>query len=98
MPKDADAQFYERADAHIHLSNDQLKDVQKGEVSASLMYAAARFNAWFSAGSFPYGEEMAKSRDDIIKYFVEQYRLALIENIDDYIANFDSYMGVKKNS
>lgn len=98
MPKDADAQFYERADAHIDLSNEQLKDAPKGEVSASMMYASARYNAWHSAGGFPFGEEMSKSRDEIIKYFVEQYRLALEENLDDYIANFETYMGVKKNS
>ena len=98
MPIDADEHFYERADAHIHLSNDQLKDEEKGKVSASMMYATARFNAWLSASEHSYGELMAESRDEIIKYFVEQYRLALEENIDDYINNFDSYMGVTKNS
>ncbi len=98
MPQDADEHFYERADAHIDLSNDQLKDAEKGKVSASMMYASARYNAWLSAGGFPYGEAMAESRDKIIEYFVGQYRLALEENLDDYIANFDTYMGVKKNS
>lgn len=98
MPKDADDHFYERADAHINLSNDQLKDEEKGNVSASMMYSAARFNAWLSAGGFPYGELMAESRDEIIEYFVQQYRLALEENVDDYINNFDSYMGVTKNA
>lgn len=98
MPKEADAEFYERADAHIHLSNDQLKDEEKGKVSASMMYATARFNAWISAGGFPSGELMAEDRSETIEYFVQQYRLALEENLDDYIANFNSYMGVTQNS
>jgi len=48
--KEVDDKFYERADAHIHLCNDQIsKDISKGKVSASTMYATARFNAWISA-------------------------------------------------
>ena len=43
---DLDDKCYERADAHITLSNDQLSDIGRGKVSASMMYAVARFNAW----------------------------------------------------
>jgi len=44
--QNTDDKFYERADAHIHLSNDQISGyVAKGKVSASMMYATARFNS-----------------------------------------------------
>jgi hypothetical protein len=93
--KDVDAKFYERADSHIHLSNDQLKVEQgRGKVSASMMYAAARFNAWVSACGCSSGDQMASDREQTIAYFVEQYRLMLEENLDDYISNFSSYMKV----
>jgi hypothetical protein len=96
MPNDADDAFYARADAHIHLSNDQLKDVDnRGKVSASMMYATARFNAWVSACDIESSDAMAKSRDEMLEYFVEQYRLALAENLDDYIEHFDTYMTLK---
>ena len=49
MINDPDDKFFERADAHIHLSNDQLKDIEHGRVSASMMFALARFNAWVNA-------------------------------------------------
>jgi len=51
MSKPLDPKFYSRADAFIHLANDQYKnnDVGRGEVCASFMYGAARFNAWLSA-------------------------------------------------
>jgi hypothetical protein len=93
--KDVDDKFYERADSHIHLSNDQLKvEKGRGKVSASMMYATARFNAWVSACGFASADQMAGDREKTIAYFVEQYRLMLEENLDDYISNFASYMKV----
>ncbi len=90
---DVDDEFYERADAHIRLSNDQLSAEEgRGKVSASMMYATARFNAWVSACGFSSAEQMAGAREETVAYFVEQYRLMLEENLDDYIANFASYM------
>lgn len=91
--QDPDDKFFERADAHIHLSNDQIsEDATKGKVSASMMYAAARFNSWVSACGWHNAEEMAASKEETIEYFVAEYRNMLEENMDDYISNFQSYM------
>jgi hypothetical protein len=81
--------FHERADEIIHLANGQLEDVGPGKVSASLLYAAARFNAYvaaINAGSRP---EMARTRQETIDHFVGQYRAMLEENHDDYAAHYD---------
>jgi len=86
-----DPHFYDRADAHINLSNDQLADINPGKVSASMMYAAARFNAYVSWIGFSEAGEMAEARDETVRYFVEQYQIMLEENLDDYIAKFDEY-------
>ena len=91
-----DEAFFARADDHINLSNKQLSAVKSGEVSASMMYGTARFNAWLSACGFDSGSDMAKQRDDLIEYFVSQYRAMLEENLDDYIANFENYMNAGK--
>ena len=46
---DVDDEFWDRADAHIHLSNSQITDaIGAGKVSASHMYSFARFAAWLS--------------------------------------------------
>ena len=87
-----DDKFFERADAHIHLSNDQTDGVGIGKVSSSMMYATARFNSWVSACGSKNGQEMAEARSETIEYFVEQYRLMLEDNLDDYIRNYDRYM------
>jgi hypothetical protein len=92
MPNDADDRFYDRADAHIDLSNDQMKEIARGKVSASMMYATTRFNAWVTACGFESGAQMDEKREEVIRYFVEQYRIMLEENLDDYIENFEAYM------
>ncbi len=92
MAEHLNDKFYERADAHIHLSNEQLADIGRGEVSASMMYSVARFNAWVSASGFNTSEEMAAAKDEAIEYFVNEYRKMLDENLSDYISNFDNYM------
>lgn len=92
MPIDADQPFYDRADAHIHLSNDQMKDTKSGKVSASMMYATARFNAWLTACGFQSGAEMGSHREENIEYFVREYRKMLEENMDEYINRFEEYM------
>jgi hypothetical protein len=84
-----DEHFFDRADEHIRLSNNQLVDIDKGKVSASMMYSVARFNAWVSALRFDNPKEMKKAKKEIIKYYVSQYEKMLIENIDDYIDNFE---------
>lgn len=92
MKDDIDDKFYDRADAHIHLSNSQRDDTTSGKVSASMMYATARFNAWVSACGPESGDELAGQKDEVIGYFVKEYRAMLEENLDDYIRNFDRYM------
>ena len=91
--KDVDDEFYDRADAHIHLCNEQISEtVTSGKVSASAMYSTARFNAWISACGWSNSTEMAASKEETLEYFVTEFRKMLNDNLDDYIKNFDSYM------
>ena len=92
MVTEIDNNFYKRADAVINLANEQLDEVPIGKVSASCMYATARFNAWVSACGHASSEEMASAKDETVEYFTRQYRAMLTENIDDYITNFNNYM------
>jgi len=90
---DVDSEFYDRADAHIDLSNAQMtEEVTRGKVSASLMYANARFSAWVSATACRSSKEMEDQREAQVTYFIEQFRLMLEENYSDYASNFDRYM------
>lgn len=88
-----DDDFFSRADAHIRLSNDQMSETAtRGKVSASMMYATARFNAWVTACGWKNAEEMAAAKDETVAYFVAEYQKMLEENLSDYITHFDDYM------
>ncbi len=97
MAKDADKGFYDRANAHINLANEQLQQEIHGKVSASMMYATARFNASLTAAGYGSVAEMRAHRSENIDYFVREYRLMLEEHMDDYIKNFEPYMKLAKS-
>ena len=84
--------FWKRADAVIHLANEQRKDEGNHKVGASLLYAAARFNAFVAASSAEDVEEMKTDRDEALEYFCTEFRKAMVENLDDYIAHYDEYI------
>ena len=92
MVTETDENFYNRADAVIRLANDQLSGISRGKVSASCMFATARFNAWITACGHGSAADMAAAKDETLEYFTRQYRAMLEENLDDYIENFGAYM------
>ena len=90
-----DQSFFDRADAHIRLSNEQTLEAKAGVVSASMLFASARFAAFITARGFDSSAAMQAKRDENIEYFVKEYRAMLVDNLDDYIENFDDYMKSK---
>lgn len=91
--QNTDDEFYERADQHIRLSNQQItEEIGKGKVSASMLFATSRFNAWISASGWETAEELANAKQETIEYFLAEYRKMLEENLDEYIENFEEYM------
>ena len=91
MTKNVDKQFYDRADAVISIANEQAASADQGHVSASLMYATARYNSYVSACKAASSGDLASGKEEILEYFVEQYPMMLAENLDDQIANYDKY-------
>lgn len=67
--------FYQRADAIIGVANSQLgEEAHSGQVGASLLYAAARYSASVASIGFVKGDDFAKEKDDIVEFYVKQYR------------------------
>jgi hypothetical protein len=91
VAQDADHEFYDRAQEHLRIANEQLCEVSCGQVSASMMYACARFNAWLSASSRKSATDLKGAYGETIEYFVAQYRRMLVKNLDDFVANFGDY-------
>lgn len=89
--------FYQRADAIIGVANSQLgPDAHSGQVGASLLYAAARYSASVASIGFVKGDDFAKEKDDIVEFYVKQYRQMLSDNLTDYAQNFDKYVDLNQ--
>lgn len=98
MADEREQEFFDRADEFIHLANEQGEKIQRGQVSASFSYGAARYNVFVSACKASSAEHLKESKQMIIDYFTREYRLALEEKLDEYVRNFDSYFPRERNS
>lgn len=88
-----DKAFFARTDALIDLANKQMEGgVTPGDVSASFMYAVARFNAHITAADFPDSASFKGEKEKVVDYFVDQYRLMLESHVEDYVVNFNTYL------
>lgn len=95
---DNEQAFYARATELIKLANQQNQntEIQTGEVSASFMWALARYNAWFGSTSFETKEQMQAKKQEMMDYYTERYKEMLDTHLEDYIENFDHYRATQK--
>jgi hypothetical protein len=72
-----ESDFHEVADEFIHLANDLSEEWAKPFLSASFMYAAARYNTFF----FYETDGAPENEEAVVDYYCEQYRKMLQECI-----------------
>lgn len=75
--------FHEVADEFINLANDLSEDWALPLLSAAIMYAAARYNAF----NFQVVDGDTDKREEAIRYYTEQYSKMLKENMTELIQN-----------
>jgi hypothetical protein len=83
-------EFRRVADTFIDRANEHLNTVPKENVGMSLLFAAARFNAFVIATHSKTLEKYEADRGKAIEFFQEQYLRMLEENLDDYRRIYDS--------
>lgn len=91
-------EFFDRVDKFIYMANEQCKTAISGKVSSSLLYAAARFGAYDVAKKSASVAEMKNDREEAIEFFCGRFRDMLVENIDEYIANYDQYTSPSRDA
>ena len=89
---DKDSEFFEMADGFIALANTHSKKTTPGKVSATFLYAAARFNTFLVASNSSSKDEFTSGKNSSIEYFMVEYKKMLEEHFEDYITNYDSYI------
>ena len=83
--------FQQRADEFIAVANKQVPDSSVDDVNTSIIFAAARFNAFSVARSVDSADKLQAEKQEAIKYFTQRYTEMLEQNFDEYISRFDSY-------
>ena len=87
-----DSEFYALADAFIALANKQGKDVIQGKVSATFLYAAARFNTFLVAANSESKQAFESGIESSKEYFMTEYKKMLDEHFTDYNTNYENYI------
>jgi hypothetical protein len=84
-----DKQFWDLADSFIQLANTHLDAAKPSKVSASALFAAARFNAFVITAAAENKAQFIAEKESAIAYFLDQYEKMLRENLDEHLARFD---------
>lgn len=74
----------EMADKFIELANEFTRTQSKERVSAAIMFAAARYNA-FEASSK--SKDLKKDKNNALGWYSQEYKRMLDANFDDLIEN-----------
>jgi hypothetical protein len=74
-------EFLQLVDKFIHLANELAEGGNDGEVSAAILFAAGRYNA-FNFLSHNGNEE---DRDSAVEFYVSEYRKALVSNLEGVV-------------
>ena len=76
--------YRQMADSFISVANQHAEQQNKYMVGSAFLYGAARFSAFVTAVQ---AQELGKydgEREEVIEYFVSEFRRMLGENLDDY--------------
>ena len=92
MTDQDEKQFWDLVDKFIQQANDDCDQVDPGIVSAALLNAAARFNAFVVASSSVDRKEYTEEIDSSLNYLTTRYREFLRDNLEDYRENYKVYI------
>jgi hypothetical protein len=88
--------FWEWVEKFIDQANTACDSADPGIVSAALMNAAARFNAYVVAQSSLDKNEFAEDVEGTTNYLTGRYRDFLKEHMEDYRENYATLIGVRE--
>jgi hypothetical protein len=74
-------EFLQLVDKFIHLANELAVGGMDGEVSAAILFAAGRYNAF----NFLSRNGNDEDRDSAIEFYVSEYRKALVSNMEGVV-------------
>jgi len=74
-------EFLKLVDEFIDLANRLAQDGKDGEVSAAILFAAGRYNAF----NFVSHNGSEQDQENAIEFYVSEYRRALVSNLEGVV-------------
>ena len=74
-------EFLKLVDEFIDLANRLAQDGKDGEVSAAILFAAGRYNAF----NFVSHNGTAQDQEKAVEFYVSEYRRAIISNLEGVV-------------
>jgi|SRR5690554_3271046 hypothetical protein len=90
--KQDEQRFWDLTDQFIQSANDACDELDPGIVSAALLNAAARFNAFVVASASLDRKEYIEEIESAQNYLTGRYRELLRDNLEDYRENYKLYI------
>jgi hypothetical protein len=87
-----ETQFWDLVDQFIEQANHACEQLEPGAVSAALLNAAARFNAFVVACASVDRHEFIEEIEPAQQHLTERYRELLRDNLEDYRENYKIYI------
>ncbi len=74
-------EFLKLVDKFIHLANQLAEEEGGGEVSAAILFAAGRYNAF----NFLSQNGSEEDRERAVEFYVSEYRKAVVSNLEGVV-------------
>lgn len=74
-------EFLKLVDEFIHLANGLAEGGKDGEVSAAILFAAGRYNAF----NYLSRNGSAQDQERAVEFYVSEYRKALVSNLEGVV-------------
>lgn len=74
-------EFLKLVDEFIDLANRLAQDGKDGEVSAAILFAAGRYNAF----NFVSHNGTAQDQEKAVEFYVSEYRRAIVSNLEGVV-------------
>lgn len=74
-------EFLNLVDEFIHLANRLAEGGNDGEVSAAILFAAGRYNAF----NFMSNNGRPEDQDNAVEFYVSEYRKAIVSNMEGVV-------------
>lgn len=76
-------EFLTLVDEFIHLANRLAEEGKDGEVSAAILFAAGRYNAF----NFLSNGSVEQDQEEAVEFYVSEYRKAITSNLEGVVGS-----------